>query len=285
MIAQELNAEVRESSKTAADKELELRSLMRAYARVLVAYSGGVDSAYLALIANQELGTGAFAVMGISPSVSSFQRSEAAEVASKAGLNFHTLETGELEIESYTANPTNRCFFCKSELYEKLAQFASVRAIEQIFDGANADDLLDDRPGRVAASEKGVISPLAEVGMTKAEIRERSRHHGLATWDKPASPCLSSRIAYGVPVTIERLSKIERAEDYLRLQGFTEFRVREHGDIARIEIARGEMEKILDLEFTGRVAEVFRGFGFKYVTLDLQGFRSGAMNEALKASS
>ncbi len=284
MIAQKRKAETRSITETAAKKERELRSLMRRHERVLVAYSGGVDSAYLSVIARQELKNDAFAVMGLSPSVSAFQRSEAERFAAEVDLNFFTLATDELDDPAYAANPSDRCFYCKSELYDKLHRFAAEKGISVIFDGTNADDVGDHRPGRIAAEQKGVSSPLATVGFTKAEIRERSRHHGLTTSEKPSSPCLSSRIAYGVPVTIERLSKIERAEAYLREKGFTEFRVREHGDIVRIEIARDEMQKIFDLELTGRIASVFRGLGFKFVTLDLEGFRSGAMNEALKAS-
>jgi uncharacterized protein len=284
MIAQTRKVEARPISDSAAKKERELRALMRRHGRVLVAYSGGVDSAYLALVATQELRGGALVVMGLSPSVSAFQRSEAIKIAEENELNFFTLDTHELEDTSYSGNPANRCFFCKSELYEKLRAFANENGISAILDGTNAEDLGGHRPGRLAAEQKGVISPLAEIGFAKSEIRERSKYHGLGTWDKPASPCLASRIAYGVPVTIERLSRIEQAEDYLRSIGFVEFRVREHGDIARIEIARREMERIFDLEMTGRLAGVFRSFGFKFVTLDLEGFRSGAMNEGLKAS-
>jgi uncharacterized protein len=269
------------SPKRAEEKERDLRVMMRGMESVLVAYSGGVDSSYLALIATQELGERAVSVIGLSPSVSAFQREEAERIASQFNFNFKTIDTAEVNDPSYAANPQNRCYFCKSELYAKLRAFASELGIEHILDGTNFDDTGDHRPGRAAAQEKGVISPLAVACFTKAEIRERSRQHGLPGWDKPASPCLSSRIAYGVPVTIERLSKIERGEEFLRAEGFREFRVRVHGELARIEIARVELERALNIEAAGKLAAAFRSFGFRYVTLDLEGFRSGAMNEVL----
>jgi uncharacterized protein len=266
---------------TAEKKEAALRGLMRRMEKVLVAYSGGVDSSYLALIASEELGSNALCVTGISPSVSDRQRREAERIARDFKFNYQTLFTEEFSDPNYTANPSNRCYYCKSELYGKLEKLAAQKNIKFILDGTNADDTGDHRPGRAAAAEKGVRSPLVEVGLTKEEIRFLSKRLDLPTWDKPASPCLSSRIAYGIPVTIERLSKVEKGEEILRSLGFTEFRVRLHGELVRLEITPAEMPRALEMEMAGLLAERFSRLGFKYVTLDLKGYRSGAMNEIL----
>ncbi len=270
---------------TAEEKELNLRRLMREMRKVLVAYSGGVDSAYLALIATQELGQNAVCLTGISPSVSGKQQTEAKRIAEDFNLNYQTVDTDEFENPLYQANPVNRCYHCKTELYGKLQLIAERNKITFVLDGANTDDVGDYRPGRTAAAEKSVRSPLIEVGLSKNEIRELSKKQQLPTWDQPSSPCLSSRIAYGVPVTIERLSKVERGEEFIRSLGFREFRVRVHDELARLEIAPNEIERALNIEITDKIAAKFRQLGFKYVTLDLHGYRSGAMNEVLENKS
>lgn len=263
-----------------AEKQQKLRDLMRGMRRVLVAYSGGVDSTYLAAVATEELGDAAISITGLSPSVSRFQREQALAIASDHNLNLRTIETNEVEDENYAANPVNRCFFCKDELYARLRSEAESLGTAVIIDGTNADDLHGHRPGRIAAEQHGVVSPLADLGFTKEDIRESSRQMGLPTWDRPASPCLSSRIAPGVPVTIERLGKVERGEEFLRGKGFTEFRVRVHDDLARIEISAAEMSRIFEGGLIDEVNKEFSALGFRYITLDLQGFRSGSTSAA-----
>lgn len=262
---------------TSAEKERSLRSLMRKLQRVLVAYSGGVDSSYLAKIATDELGQDALCVIGLSPSVSKFQRDNAVRIAKANGFNIRMLDTDELADPKYAANLGDRCYFCKSELYSKLAEVAAGQD-SVILDGTNADDIVDYRPGRVAASEYSVRSPLAELGFTKDDIRVLSKAAGLETWNQPASPCLSSRVAVGVPVTLERLSRVERAEAVLRQMGFREFRVRVHGELARVEVSPAELPAALDIELSGRISRELKAIGFKFVTLDLEGFRSGSLN-------
>jgi uncharacterized protein len=262
-------------------KEERLREIFRELDSVIVAYSGGVDSSYVAYVANAELGPRAVCITGESASLPGFQRAEIEGVVKKFGFQHEVITTEELENPGYRANNPDRCFFCKDELYTKLESVARTRGIKSIVDGSTVDDLGDYRPGRRAASQHAVRSPLIEVGLSKSEVRELSRRATLPTWDKPASPCLSSRIAYGTTVTIERLSKVDRGEEILRELGFREFRVRHHDQLVRIEIAAAEMDRVLRRELIDELARRFRELGFKYVTLDLEGFRSGSMNEVL----
>jgi pyridinium-3,5-biscarboxylic acid mononucleotide sulfurtransferase len=265
-------------------KEERLRELVRTLESVIVAYSGGVDSSYVAYVANAELGARAVCITGQSASLPAYQNEEIDRVVRSFGFNHEIINTDELGLPGYRANNGDRCYFCKDELYTKLETVARSRGIEYIVDGSTVDDLDDYRPGRQAAKQHAVRSPLIEVGLNKDEVRELSRRATLPTWDKPASPCLSSRIAYGTTVTIERLQKVDRGEEILREFGFREFRVRHHDTLVRLEISPAEMDRVLQKEVIDQLAARFRELGFKYVTLDLHGFRSGSMNEALPIS-
>jgi len=259
-------------------KERELGERIASVGAVVVAYSGGVDSAYLASVCHGVLGERALAVTAVSPSLSRRERRDAEALAARWGWNHATVETHEVARDEYSRNGSDRCYWCKTELFEVLAPIASARDA-RIAVGTNLDDLSDHRPGRRAARENDVITPLADAGLSKGEIRELAAARNLPVADKPASPCLASRFAYGVRVTPEGLERVDNAEEALRALGFRVLRVRDHGDLARIELEPGEIERAGGLRT--EIAAALRSLGFKYVTLDLEGFRSGSLNEAL----
>jgi len=274
------------------DKEQALRRTLAAWPALVVAYSGGVDSAYLGWAATQVLGSRALCITADSPSYPERHRALALRIASEFGFEHEIIRTNEMARPEYRANPANRCYYCKHELYTHLRAIADARGIDVIADGSNADDRGDYRPGRQAAREFGVVSPLDAVGLTKQEIRELSRRAGLPTWDEPASACLSSRIPYFSEVTDEKLRMIEQAESVLRDLGFRVCRVRHHGQsgadgkkedaIARLEIGRDEMARALEPEIADTIDRALRAIGYRHVTLDLRGYRLGSLNDALR---
>jgi uncharacterized protein len=263
-------------------KETALRDLLNEFPSLIVAYSGGVDSAYLAYAATRALGDRALCITADSPSYPDRHRQLAIRLASEFRFQHELIRTGELERPEYRANPANRCYFCKHELYTHLTAIARERGIAVIADGSNADDRGDYRPGRQAAREFGVRSPLDEAGLTKAEIRELSHRAGLPTWNEPASACLSSRIPYFSEVTDDKLRMIERAESTLRDLGFRICRVRHHDALARIELGRDEIARALEPEMSELIDRELRAIGYQHVTIDLRGYRLGSLNEALR---
>jgi pyridinium-3,5-biscarboxylic acid mononucleotide sulfurtransferase len=264
------------------EKSRRLQDILSGYQSVLVAFSGGVDSAYLAIAASAALGPRALAVTADSPSYPDAHRQLALTIAGDFGFAHEVIHTGELERPEYRANPANRCYYCKDELYGRLSALASERGLAVVVDGNNADDRGDYRPGRQAAREHGVKSPLDEADLTKDDIRELAREAGLESWNEPASACLSSRIPYGDEVSNEKLRQIEQAETVLRDLGFRVFRVRHHDTVARLEVARSEMARALDPEINARLVAALKELGYQYVSLDLQGYRLGSLNEALR---
>jgi uncharacterized protein len=261
-------------------KRQRLAGILRECGSVVVGYSGGVDSVFLARVAVDVLGAAnVLAVTGKSDSIASWMEDTAREVAARFGIPWLELETREIDDPRYAANPSNRCYFCKSELWTRLADVARERGFATVLDGSNADDVGDHRPGAVAATENAVRSPLLEAGLTKQEIRDWSRELGLPTWDQPAAPCLASRIPYGISVTPGRLREIEQAELALRALGFRDFRVRHHDGVARLEVHPAEIARVA--EHRDGIAGAVRAAGFRRVLIDLQGYRRGSLNEGL----
>jgi pyridinium-3,5-biscarboxylic acid mononucleotide sulfurtransferase len=270
-------------SATTASRRAELDAKIRVLGRTLVAYSGGVDSAFLAWATHQALGSDMLAVIADSPSLARTHLADAIVFAREQGIPIEVVATSELDRAEYIRNDGSRCFHCKDELFTVMETFRAAHGFDSIAYGVNVDDQGDFRPGQAAARQHHVAAPLLDAGLTKVEIRELALSANLRIWDKPASACLSSRIEYGRPVTREALSTVEQGEDAIRALGFRQFRVRHHGEIVRIEIARDELARALSSDMAAQFTRIFKGLGFKFVTLDLEGFRSGSMNSLLPA--
>jgi uncharacterized protein len=266
-------------------KERALFDSLRSLGRVIIAYSGGTDSAYLAWAAHRVLGPDAIAITADSASIPTSHKRDAEQFARDCGFRHEYIDTYEFENPEYVKNDKDRCFHCKDELFVRLEQYANESGYAHIVYGVNKDDLGDYRPGQRAAKLHQVKAPLVEAALTKAEIRELSRRAGLSTWDRPAAACLSSRVPYGTPVTVETIRTIEEGEEAVRALGFKQFRVRFHGDLVRIEVAKEEMQNALTPESAAAFARIFKQLGFLYVTLDLEGYRQGSLNAALAKSA
>ena len=276
---------VNATTETPHAKLLALRTGLRNSGCLLVAYSGGVDSAFLAWVAHRELGTNMMAVLADSPSLARSQMRDAVAFAEEQQIPLTIIHTDELERADYRRNDGARCFHCKDELFNVMEQYRQTSGFDAIAYGVNVDDQGDFRPGQKAAHQHGVAAPLLDARLTKADIRQLAVEAGLRVWDKPASACLASRIEYGRPVTTEALSAVEEGEESLRRLGFRQFRVRHHGQIVRIEIARDELARAMTPEMAAEFTRIFKALGFTYVTLDLEGFRSGSMNALLSVDS
>lgn len=272
---------------TLTEKLDSLRAQLNSFDKAIIAYSGGVDSAFLLCVAREVLGDRAQAIIGISPSLLEEELQGARELAKQIGVDLREVETHEIDDENYNSNPNNRCYFCKSELFTVLTNIAKKEGVDAVCDGTNFDDMQEWRPGAQAGTDTGVLSPLREAGFTKDEIRELSKKYDLPTWDKPAMPCLSSRIPYGTPVTREALQMIGRAEVFLREKGLRELRVRHYVEneqpVARLEIAPDELPKIFS--FYDEAARELRSLGYSKVLLDMEGYRRGKLNDALGTST
>jgi uncharacterized protein len=274
-------SEPRHDKLSAEQKERQLLTQLADRSSVIVALSGGADSAYLAWAAQQALGERALSVTALSPSFSTYDRETVEDFVRKLGVRHEFVVTNEMDNPAYRKNAADRCYFCKDELFNVLDDLAVARGIEAVCYGVNADDTLDFRPGHRAASEHRVLAPLLDAGMTKTEIRALSERAGLPTWDRPASACLSSRLPYGTEVTPERLALVERGESALRELGFRQFRVRLHDTLARIEISPEEMPLAFAADMPAKISQRLKDAGFTYVALDLEGYRQGSLNEAI----